>query len=35
MGCDRFIVEVEGEGMVISLGHDLFADGPGGHGIGV
>ena len=35
MGGDGFIFVVDGEGMVVSLGDNLFANSPGRHGIGV
>ena len=30
-----FVFEIDGEGAVVCLDHDLFADGPGGHGVGI
>ena len=35
MGGDGLILEVDGEGMVVGLSYDLFANSPGRHGIGV
>ena len=32
---DGLFFEINGEGVVVRLDDDLFADGPGGHGIGV
>jgi len=35
VGGNGFFFEIEGEGLMVGLGDDLFADGPWGHGVGV
>ena len=35
MSGNGFIFEINGEGAVVGFDNDLFADGPGGHGVGI
>jgi len=35
VGGEGFFFEIEGEGVMVGLDDDLFADGPWGHGVGV
>jgi len=35
MSGDNLIPEIDGQGMMVRLDNDLFADGPGRHGIGI
>jgi hypothetical protein len=35
VGGNGFFFEINGEGLMVSLDDDLFADGPWGHGVGV
>ena len=35
VGGNDFFFEVDGEGAGVCFDDDLFADGPGGHGVGV